>query len=69
MKGQITKHEFNKATILHGKYTPTCEHCEVQQVKNRTKYPGRTKYYLNGVLLSELPKCITRKKPEDESIR
>jgi hypothetical protein len=64
---QITKHEWE--TEVTGRTTTVhrCKNCPVIRVKQLLF--NQPQYYYNretGVNSTECPKCITRKKPEDE---
>jgi len=57
MKGQITKHEWENH--VYGK----CIHCQVHRSLQESYWNGGRRYIYrdkNGVILSTLPKCITR---------
>lgn len=64
MKGQITKHEW--ATSIYKSLRSRCPHCEVIKfsygagIRNVYTLPDGTETY-------DKPKCITRKKPENET--
>lgn len=68
MKGQITRHEWEETMRSGGWVIHKCKHCPLEKHKLYEGLAGvRNQYKYGNTWIEELPKCITRKKPEDES--
>jgi hypothetical protein len=65
MKGQITRHEWEP--VIKFSLTDKCLHCESRRYRRPGRKTNYWDYQLNRLTHSE-PKCITRKKTEDESV-
>ncbi len=69
-KGQIARHEWQPYIYKDGYFISMCLNCPALKVKGYAQsLPTYRESKITGkIIWDEEPKCITRKKPEDESV-